>query len=131
MGSVATAASFIDSHATATTAPAGISDAFWHDVQESRIKNRESRIIFPESYRTVRLETQAFKQVIAGAPQEFRAPSDHTEAQITMPLPDGRLGRFRIEESPMMEPQLAAKLPELKTYAGQAVDDLTVTMRFS
>jgi Metallo-peptidase family M12B Reprolysin-like/FG-GAP-like repeat len=131
IGSVATAASFIDSRARATTAPAGISDAFWHDVKESRIKNRESRTTFPESFRTVRLETQAFKQVIAGALQEFNAPSDHTEVQITMPLPDGRLGRFRIEESPMMEPELAAKLPELKTYAGQAVDDPTITLRFS
>ncbi|MEN3331087.1 MAG: hypothetical protein V7641_452 [Blastocatellia bacterium] len=131
IGVVVTAASFIDSRAHATTTQAGISDAFWHEVKEDQIENRENRKIFPVFYRTVGLETQAFTQAIAAAPQEFSAQSATTKVEISLPLPDGRLSQFRIEESPLMEPQLAAKLPDLKTYAGQAVDDPAVTMRFS
>ena len=73
IGTVATAASFITSRARATAAQA-TSDDFWGDVKERRIKNRESRTTSPESYRTVRLKKQAFRQMIAGAPQEFTVP---------------------------------------------------------
>jgi len=131
IGILATAAAFIANRAGATTTQGGISDAFWHDVKEDQIENRQSRTTFPAFYRTVRLQTPAFQQMIARAPQESSAQPGQTEVQISLPLPDGGLSRFRIEESPMMEPQLAAKLPDLKTYAGQAVDDPAITMRCS
>src|SRR6185369_6188535 len=68
IGMVAVAASLIASRARATSAQAGLSDGFWRDVKEDQIENRESRTTFPTFYRTVRLETQAFQQMIARAP---------------------------------------------------------------
>ncbi|MFL6274582.1 MAG: reprolysin-like metallopeptidase, partial [Blastocatellia bacterium] len=123
-----TAATFFD-HSVAAQQDA--TDPFWSDIKERHIKNRESRNIFPESYRTVRLRKQALRQALAGAPQEFAAQTERNDVQISMPLPDGSFGSFRIEESPILQPSLAARLPDLKTYAGQAVDDPAVTMRFS
>jgi Metallo-peptidase family M12B Reprolysin-like/FG-GAP-like repeat len=131
IGIIAAAASFTARRARATTRQAGLSDAFWHDVKEDQIENRESRTTFPTFYRTARLETQAFQQMIARAPKESSAQTGQPEVQISLPLPDGSLGRFRIEESPIMEPPLAAKLPDLKTYAGQAIDNPAITMRCS
>ena len=51
-------------------------------------------------------------------------------AVIRLPRPDGELVAFEFLASPVMEPALAAKFPEITTYAGHAVDDPSVTVRF-
>jgi hypothetical protein len=48
---------------------------------------------------------------------------------LPLPLPDGTFGRFQIEESPIMEPDLAARHPEIKTYRGRGLDDATASAR--
>ncbi|MGH7486163.1 MAG: reprolysin-like metallopeptidase, partial [bacterium] len=50
---------------------------------------------------------------------------------INLPYPDGTNRRFRVEESPILEPALAAKFPEIRTFVGQGIDDPTATARLS
>jgi hypothetical protein len=45
-------------------------------------------------------------------------------------MPDGSYERFRIEESPVVEPKLAERLTGVNTYRGRGIDDPTLTTRF-
>ncbi|HMV87962.1 MAG TPA: putative Ig domain-containing protein [Blastocatellia bacterium] len=79
--------------------------------------------------RMFKLNRAALAQTLAHAPFEFRAPLAASKAMLSLPLPDGTFAQFRLEESPALEPGLAARFPEIKSYRGQAVDKPAMTMR--
>jgi Metallo-peptidase family M12B Reprolysin-like/FG-GAP-like repeat len=107
-----------------------VNTGLWQDVAENAIQLAGERTIIPRAYRTVQLNKSALAQVLAQAPMEFTASGKAAQVTLSVPMPDGTLGRFRIEESPIMEPGLAAQFPEIKTYRGQGLDDPTATARF-
>lgn len=49
--------------------------------------------------------------------------------ELSLPLPGGGLERFAVVESSVMAPELAAKYPNLHTFAAQGLDDRTLTAR--
>jgi hypothetical protein len=49
---------------------------------------------------------------------------------LSLPAPAGGFQRFSVAESPVMEPGLAAKHPDIKTYSGRGIDDRAATIRF-
>ncbi len=109
-------------------------DQLWSDVDESFLKARTERDIVPRRYRTLALDMEALEQILAAAPLEngtdLTVPRGAGEVILSLPLPDGDFGRFRVIESPIMEAGLAAKFPEIGTYRGQGVDDPAATVRF-
>ncbi|MBX7221705.1 MAG: putative Ig domain-containing protein [Blastocatellia bacterium] len=80
--------------------------------------------------RTTRLNPTELQRVLDQAPLELPPESRNHSVILSLPLPDGSFSRFRIAASPIMEPELAAKFPEIKTYQGQGIDDPTATTRF-
>jgi hypothetical protein len=102
----------------------------WQSVKERSLDRNTKRLIVPMAYRTVRLDKGALVQALAGAPMEFTRGATENPAIIYLPMPDGTMARFRFEESPIVEPGLAAKFPGLKTYRAQGIDDPAATSRF-
>jgi hypothetical protein len=61
---------------------------------------------------------------------EFTKAALQSSVVMTLPLPNGTLARFRVEESPVMEARLAAHASDIRTYRGRGLDDPTATTRF-
>ena len=53
-----------------------------------------------------------------------------SEAVLSLPMPNGKVERFRVVNSPIMAPELAARFPDIQVFAGQGVDMPEATVRF-
>ena len=61
------------------------------------------------------------------------APHENSQQKplvLSLPTPLGKFQSFAVQESSIMEPGLAAKHPDIKTYRGRGIDDPTATIRF-
>ena len=104
-------------------------DGVWRDVAESDITVQGERQIIPDTYRTLALDAAALQTVFAAAPMENPAGRTQSSTVLYLPMPGGDWTGFRIWEAPIMAPELAAKFPSIKTYAGQGEDDPSATVR--
>ena len=76
--------------------------------------------------RALSLDLPSLRTALAATPLERPGATPLT---LALPLPDGRTGRFAVYEAPVMAPALAARHPEIRTYAGRGLDDVTATVR--
>lgn len=104
-------------------------DEVWRTVKETEITGFSQRAAGPKAYRTLSLNRANLAAILAAAPLEFNKNSQEF-VELSLPIADGTFQRFRVFESPIMEPELAASFPEIKTYSGQGIDDPTATTRF-
>jgi hypothetical protein len=81
----------------------------------------------PPAPQVYRLNRDALQSVLAQAPPEGTTSA----VLLSVPTPDGRFRVFRIEQSPVMAAELAARFPDINTFRGQAVEGEPATIRFS
>jgi hypothetical protein len=104
-------------------------DRVWQAIDEAPLlASPTERWLVPQTYRTFRLDASALRGILDRAPAEFTAAP--AAAILTIPMPNGTFARFAISDSPIMEAELAAKFPDIKTYSGHGIDDPTATIRF-
>jgi hypothetical protein len=103
-------------------------DGVWRELAPTAIDR--SREVAPRvlAYRPVEVDMDLFAAATQRAPMEFEAPLENSEAVITLPKPDGTWERFRIEEAPLLAPQVAAEFPHHRAWRGQGIDDPSATM---
>ena len=116
--------------AQAQTTPKTAGGGLWQDVAETSVKRVATRSIVPSRYRTLTLDNTALTALLGNAPLESQQDVRSSAVTLTLPLPDGQYAEFRIVESPIMQPGLAAKYPLIRTYLGQGITDPGATLRF-
>jgi hypothetical protein len=86
--------------------------------------------IRPERFRAFRLDQSGLDAGLAAAPKaSLNARGATGSVVLTLPAPGGGFQRFEVYQAPIMEPGLAAKHPDIKTYAGRGLDDPAATVR--
>lgn len=85
-------------------------------------------------YRAFQLDTTALRESLRAAPSEpsrgiraFANGQAHTTLDI--PMPDGSTQKFAVVETPCMEPELAARFPNVRAYAGESLELPGTTVR--
>ncbi len=113
--------------------PAGFAEAqniFFADVPEASFSNpSQKRQIIPSSYRTLQLNKSVLSAFLSSVPSDKNIFNRNTSPVIDIPMPDGGSAKFRIWESAVMEPGLAAKFPDIRTFTGQGIDDPTANIK--
>ncbi len=102
----------------------------WSDIAPASLQKRVADEITPLSFRALELNKGNLKTFLTDTPEESKVNVTNSKKFINLPLPDGSMMQFKIVESLIMEKGLADKFPELKTYAGQSIQDPSITVRF-
>ena len=103
----------------------------WKAIDElSFAKADMDRHIVPDQYETFALDLEVLSSILKKAPMRFSEEAKAKTPVLAVPMPGGKFIDFHFIEAPVMHPDLAAKFPEIKTYAGWSESDPTAYMRF-
>ena len=95
----------------------------WKEVDTQTLRSIEGiREITPEKYRIFSLDTQLITNFFDQIPQESSVKLRTSPALLEVPLPNGKIEKFRVVEYQMMEKALADRYPGFKTVRGISVD---------
>ena len=102
----------------------------WRQVSDESSALRGQRLLIPEKYKVFRLNKRTLNSSLAAAPLEFSETAKRNQTIMELPMPDGTMARFRIEESPVLSTEVAAQFPGWKAFQGYGIDDPAATLRF-
>ena len=96
---------------------------------DNNLRVKPSKQDLPKT-QTFTLNTEALKQTLLKAPQRGELTKE-SNLVLSFPNANGDLERFKVFEASVMDSELSARYPEIKSYAGQGIDDPTAVIRFS
>jgi len=104
---------------------------YWNIKDESSItKGKRSVNKLPNKYQLFELKIDDLKGLIKDSP--IRGKATPTErVTVYFPMADGSIKGFTVFETPFLDEELSNKYPNIKSYAGQGIDDASEVIRFS
>ena len=100
---------------------------FWSEVQISR---SDAPTIEVAEFEPWALDVRNLEAYLAKAPDGKAFDAKASTFILDLPMPDGRLERFSVVNSPVMAPGLARRFPEIQVFSGQGIDSPEATVRF-
>ncbi|WP_395043440.1 reprolysin-like metallopeptidase [Flavobacterium sp.] len=102
---------------------------FWKKSTKSNIVALESRMQLPTK-NLLDLDVNAMRASLLNSSQRNET-SKTSSVVLSFPNADGQMEQFSIYENSNMDPSLAARYPEIKSYIGIGIDNKTLTAYFS
>jgi len=107
-----------------TTTPgtaAVAADNPWTKVDDGVLASRSVQpdAVRPTAFAAFTLDRPALAATLTGA----------DTVDVVLPTPAGTVERFELVDTPVMEPDLAAKHPEIRTFTGRSLEDPTASVR--
>lgn len=106
-------------------------NALWKQTNTARLSQfaKTDRASIPSEFKVYTLDLPAMKAQLQLAP--LRSETASSTVIIQFPNAEGTLENFRMYQSPVMEPELAAKYPEIQTYIGKGIENPATTIHLS
>jgi hypothetical protein len=103
---------------------------FWQRQSiDNTSKIKASKQSLPKTH-TFSLNIEGLKQALINVPQRGQFTKS-SNTIMTFPNEDGTFESFRIVEASVLSAELQERYPNIKSYAGQGVDDPSAIIRFS
>lgn len=102
---------------------------FFNDTEQNALKNKKNSQTYQQHYRLLSVNNTGLRDFLWSLPAEQASSNHKNSPVISLPMPDGKMARFRVWEYSMIEPALAQKYPDIKTFAGYGIDDPYAALR--
>ncbi|MFC3159304.1 hypothetical protein ACFOEQ_12970 [Chryseobacterium arachidis] len=95
----------------------GFGQNYWSKLKDNKVsrENLNPRWTTPNNFSLYQLDLDHIKADLKNAPQRF---SNDESLVIKFPDSDGNIRDYIVQEASIMEPELQAKFPEIRTYTG-------------
>ena len=95
----------------------------WQRVEREGVQKLRAEQRLPEKYLVFRLNQSSLKDSLANLPLQNTDAVQKSPLVMEVPMPDGSIQRFRMEETQVLAPHLAAEFPDWKTFTGYGIDN--------
>ena len=102
--------------------------SFWSEAAKPQPIRGVKAAFRARAFRPLRLDAAAMRGVLAGAPPELSPAARSNPLVVSLPAPNGSFQTFALQTSAVMAPGLAKRHPEIRTYSGRGVSDLSATI---
>lgn len=101
---------------------------YWTKSKITSNKNLAQRWVQPKQFALYEVNFDQLKNDLSKAPQRFSADESKL---VTFPTADGKFKEYFVQEASVMEPELQAKYPDLRSYVGYEKNNRQNSVRFS
>lgn len=112
--------------ALSSTYSFAISEEVWKEINPNAVPTKGTKLLTPVKYKVFQLNDNWFKGYLADIPLQSEKAK-----QVMLAAPDGSMHNFRVWQTPVMQPELAAKYPEIKNFTGVSTDNPAITVKLN
>ena len=104
----------------------------WNPIEERSIPQRGQRNISPQRFITAYVDDAEIKEILWSAPDELKFnPDSDSHTLINILMADGSTDEFSIVQYQMMEPRLAEKYSQIRTFHGLSTSNAARRIRIN